>query len=176
MLIAADVQQIKLVNQANALEHVERAVDGDAVNAGVDFLRAVENCSGVEMLVGAIHDLNQNSALASEADSFGGKRGLQAAGTLVSVDSFSAGDALSAIEGHVMTSLARHFPYCNNNFLGVLEKAQNVIVHDESEDDQDEDESNLDEAFLGFDAEVVAQCAFYGKHGDVSAVENWERQ
>jgi len=56
----------------------------------------------------------------------------------------------------------------------MLEKAQNVIVHDESEDNQDEHESNLNEAFLSFDAEVVAKRAFDGEHGDVSAIENWE--
>ena len=54
----------------------------------------------------------------------------------------------------------------------MLEKAQNVIVHDESKDDQDEDESDLDETFLGLDAEVVAQRAFDGEHSDVAAIEN----
>ncbi len=56
----------------------------------------------------------------------------------------------------------------------MLEKAQNVIVHDESEDDQDEDEADLNKSFLGFDAEVVTERAFDGEHGDVAAVEDWK--
>src|SRR5580692_3773060 len=88
----------------------------------------------------------------------------------MSVDTFAAGDALSAMEGHGVTS------GCANNFLRMLEKAQNVIVHDESKDDQDEDESNLDKALLGLDAEVVAQRAFNGEHGDVAAIQNRERE
>jgi hypothetical protein len=47
VLIAADVKQVEFVNQADALEHVQCAVDGDAVNAGIDFLGAIEDCSGV---------------------------------------------------------------------------------------------------------------------------------
>ena len=66
-----------------------------------------------------------------------------------------------------ITSSQRH-----NNFLWMLEKAQNVIVHDESEDDQDEDESDLNKSFLGLDAEIVTERAFDGKHGDVAAVED----
>ena len=32
--------------------------------------------------------------------------------------------------------------------LGMLEKAQNVIVHDDGKDDQDEDKSGLEESFF----------------------------
>ena len=41
--VAMDVEQVELVEQAVPLEHLERAVDGDAVNARIDFLRALEN-------------------------------------------------------------------------------------------------------------------------------------
>jgi len=107
VLIAANVEKVELVNEADALEHIECAVNGDAVNAGIDFLRAIEDCSGIQMLVGAIHYLHENTTLASETDFLGSERGLQAAGTFVSVDTLATGDALSAIEGHVVTSDVR---------------------------------------------------------------------
>jgi hypothetical protein len=108
VLIAADVEEVKLVNQADALEHIDRAIDGDAVDVRVNFLRAFENCACIQMLVGAIHYLHENTALASQANFLGRERGLQAAGTLVSVDTFAAGDALSAMEGHGLTSDAQN--------------------------------------------------------------------
>ena len=65
MLIAADMEQVKLVNQADALEHIERAIDGDAMDVRIDFLGAFENGSGVQVLVSMVHDLDENTALAS---------------------------------------------------------------------------------------------------------------
>ena len=37
VLIAADVEQVKLVNQSDTLEHIERAIDGDAVDVRDQF-------------------------------------------------------------------------------------------------------------------------------------------
>jgi hypothetical protein len=107
VLISANVKQVKFVYEADALEHIQSAVNGDAMNAWIDFLGAFEDGSGVQMLVGAIHDLHENTTLASEPDFLGGERGLQPTGPLMSVDPFAAGDALSAIERHVLTSGAR---------------------------------------------------------------------
>ena len=100
VLVAANVEKVKLVDEAVALEHIERAIDGDAMDVRIDFLGAFENGSGVEVLVGVVHDLNENAALSSEANFLGRESGLQAAGTLMSVDPFATGNALSAIERH----------------------------------------------------------------------------
>ena len=104
VLITANVEEIKLVNQTVTLEHVQRAINSDAMDVRINFLGAIENCSGVQMLVSIVHDLDENTALASESDFLSRERGLQTAGTLVSVDPFAAGDALSAMEGHGVTS------------------------------------------------------------------------
>jgi hypothetical protein len=85
VLIAMDVEQVELVNQAVALEHVERAIDGDAVNARIDLLRQLENRPGVQVPLGIIHHLKQDAALAREAYAALGEGGLQAAGTGVGV-------------------------------------------------------------------------------------------
>ncbi len=68
VLVAANVEKVKLVDEAVALEHIERAVDGDAMDMGIDFLGAFENGSCVEVLIGVVHDLDENTALAGEAD------------------------------------------------------------------------------------------------------------
>ena len=79
VLVAADVEQVKLVNQAEPLEHIQSAVDGDAVNAGIDFLGAIENGAGVQMLLGVIHHFEEDAALASDANPALGESGLKTA-------------------------------------------------------------------------------------------------
>ena len=52
-------EEVKLVNEADALEHIERAIDGNAMNVGINFLGAIEDGSSVEVLIPAlIHHLN----------------------------------------------------------------------------------------------------------------------
>jgi hypothetical protein len=94
MLVAAQMQEIEFIDQAVALQEIERAVNCHAMDARVDFDGAIEDGSGVEMALGAIHYLENNFALAGEADAALGKRFLQAAGTSVSVDAFAGGDAM----------------------------------------------------------------------------------
>jgi hypothetical protein len=94
MLVAAQVQKIEFVDQAVALQQVERAINGDAMNARIDFHGAVEDRAGVEVALGAVHDLENNSALAREADAAFGEGFLKAAGTRVGVDAFAGGDSM----------------------------------------------------------------------------------
>ncbi len=64
--VAVDMQQVEFVEQAMALEHLERAVDGDAVYARIDLLCAFQNGVGREVLLGLIHHFEQNAALAGQ--------------------------------------------------------------------------------------------------------------
>ena len=57
VLVAVDVQQIELVNQAVTLEHVQRAVNRNAMDTRIDALGALEDGAGVQMLFGVIHHL-----------------------------------------------------------------------------------------------------------------------
>jgi hypothetical protein len=45
MTVAAKVQQVELVNQAVAFQQIDGAIDGDARDVGIDFLRALETVS-----------------------------------------------------------------------------------------------------------------------------------
>ena len=67
VLVAAQVEQVELVDQAVALEHVQGAVDGDAMDARVEFLRAIQDGAGIEVALGIVHDLEQDFSLARQA-------------------------------------------------------------------------------------------------------------
>jgi hypothetical protein len=164
VLVAANMEQVQLVNQAELLQHIQSAIDRDAVDAGINFLGALEDGPGVQVLLGIVHYFQQNAALACDADSAFGKGGLKTAGPGMGVQSFAAGYTMSVRERHLRLQLRAVNP------LRVLEEAQNVIVHDDGEDDQDEDKSDLKEAFLRFQAQIMAQGAFDGEHHDVAAI------
>jgi hypothetical protein len=64
MAIAAKVKKVQFVNQALALQQVDRAIHGDASDPGVDFLGAFEYFPRVQMAAGGFHYLQQDAALA----------------------------------------------------------------------------------------------------------------
>jgi len=63
MLVAFEVQQIELVHHAQALEHVEIAVNRDLINAGVHLLGFFEKLLGVQMRLGRFEDREDQAAL-----------------------------------------------------------------------------------------------------------------
>jgi len=67
--VSAKMEQIKLVNQAVALEQINRAIHGDTCDAGIKFLRALEDFACVQMAAGRLHYLQKNTALPSEPNS-----------------------------------------------------------------------------------------------------------
>src|SRR5215470_12409940 len=56
------------------------------------------------------------------------------------------------------------------------EPPQNVMIHDDGEEHQKEDQSDLNVAFLKGQAEIAAQAAFDGEEQDVATVENGNRK
>ena len=95
--VAVDVQQIELVEQAVALEHFERAVDGDAMNARIDFLRALENGIGGQVLLGLVHDFEQHAPLARQPHAAPLERRAQPARLGVRVQPLAGGNAADAL-------------------------------------------------------------------------------
>jgi hypothetical protein len=92
--VAAEVEKIELVDEALALEEVDGAVDGDEVDVGIDFLGAVEDLVDVEMLLGSVHDLEDDAALAGEADATVAKGVLEMALGSGGVDALTGGNAM----------------------------------------------------------------------------------
>src|SRR5580704_2709025 len=94
VLVAAQVEKVQLVDQAVAFEKVDGAVDGDAVDAGIELLGAIENSSGIEMALGVVHDLEQNFSLPRQAHAAFCEGLLQAAGALVGVNALAGGNSM----------------------------------------------------------------------------------
>jgi hypothetical protein len=105
VLISAQVEQVELVDQAVALEQIDGPVDGHAVDARVELLRAIENGAGVEMALGVVHDLEKNLSLARQAHAPLGESLLEAAGAVMGVNSLAGGDSMCC-GGHDMARAA----------------------------------------------------------------------
>jgi hypothetical protein len=94
MAVAAEVEEVELVDEAFFLEEVDGAVDGHEVDGGVHFLGASEDLIDVEVLLGGVHDFEDDAALAGEANSLFAESFLQVAGGLGGVDAFAGRDAM----------------------------------------------------------------------------------
>ena len=89
MAVAAKVKQIEFVNQAEMLEKFEGAIDGDAVDIGVDLLRDIEDFSCVHVARGGFHHLDHDAALPGQANAARFQFTLEMARGLAGIDSFS---------------------------------------------------------------------------------------
>ena len=107
--IAAKVEEIEFVNETFFFEQVDGAVDGDEMDFGADFLGAVEDLINVEMLLGGVHDLEDDAALARETNAALTQRLLEMAGGDRDIDAFAAGDAMGWSGGHAARSLRGKF-------------------------------------------------------------------
>lgn len=91
--VAAEMEQVEFVDQTVALEEIDGAVNGDAMDAGIDFVSAFEDFIGIEMALGGIHDLDDDAALAGETHAALFKFGFEPSDVLIRVDALAAGDA-----------------------------------------------------------------------------------
>jgi hypothetical protein len=100
MAIAAEVEEVELVDEALPFEEVDGAVDGDEMDFGIDFLGAFEDLVDIEMLLGRIHDLENDAALARKTNAALAEGVLEMAGGFGGVDTFAAGDPTRWGGGH----------------------------------------------------------------------------
>lgn len=98
--ITAEMEKIEFVDEAFLLEQVDSAVDGDEMDVGIDLLSALEDLIDVEMLLGAVHDLEDDAALAGEANAALTQSLLEMAGGIGGIDSLSGRDATSGSAAH----------------------------------------------------------------------------
>src|SRR5689334_19313686 len=64
MLVALEMQQIELIDQAAGLQELESPIDRDPIELGVFLFGELVERFGVQMLAGAIQQVQQNAALA----------------------------------------------------------------------------------------------------------------
>ena len=89
--MAAEMKQVKLVDEAVIFQQVHRAIDRDARDIGIDFLRALEDFFGVHVARGAFENLDQHHALARQTNAARFDFALKMAGRFVFVDAFAGG-------------------------------------------------------------------------------------
>jgi len=99
--VAAEMEKIELVNETLFLEQVDGAVDGDEMDGGIDFLGALEDLIDVEVLLGVVHDFENDAALAGEADAPFAQGLLEMARGLGGVDAFAGRDAMGGGGSHI---------------------------------------------------------------------------
>jgi len=68
MLVAAVVHQVELIHQAAQLQHLQGAVDRDAVDFGVTLLGHAIELLDIQVRAGAVDQFEQNLPLSSEAN------------------------------------------------------------------------------------------------------------
>jgi len=64
------MHQVELINEAVALEEIEGAIDSGAIDVGLALAGESEQSSGVEVLVGALDDFEEDAALGGDANAF----------------------------------------------------------------------------------------------------------
>ena len=87
--MAAKVEKVEFIDQAVMLQQFERAIDGDACDLWVDFLRMIENFPRIEVLRSALHHLQHYAALPGETYPARTQFPLEAPKRLVLVDAFA---------------------------------------------------------------------------------------
>jgi len=68
MLFSLHVHQIEFVDQSVTLEQAEGAIDGNAVNSGIQFARVAENLRGIQMLLGGFNHNEDGTSLMCQSN------------------------------------------------------------------------------------------------------------
>ncbi len=98
--VAAEVEKVEFVDEAFFFEEINGAVNGDEMDGGIDILSAGEDLIHVEMLLGSVHNFEDDAALAGEANSLFTQGLLEMAGGIGGVDAFAGRDAMGGGSGH----------------------------------------------------------------------------
>ena len=77
MTFSVDVHEIEFVDQPVALEKIERAIDGAAIDGSVEGLSLAENLTGIEMLFRGFDHGEDGAALLGHANAPVGEMRLQ---------------------------------------------------------------------------------------------------
>jgi hypothetical protein len=78
MFFTMHVHEIEFIDQAMSFEQAEGAVDGDAVDVGIEAAGVAQDLAGVEVLFGGFDHAQDSAALAGHAQAARHKFGLQA--------------------------------------------------------------------------------------------------
>jgi hypothetical protein len=68
MLFPLHVHEIEFINQSMAFEKPESAIDGDTVNARIEFARVAKNLCSIEVLLSSFHDAQYGPSLVRQSN------------------------------------------------------------------------------------------------------------
>ncbi len=94
MPVAAQMQQIQLINQSLFFEKINRSVDGNEVHARIDFLRPRQNLIYVQMLLRGIHHLQNDTPLPRHAYATRSHSLLNPTSCLCSIEALTRGNSV----------------------------------------------------------------------------------
>ena len=77
MLFPLHVHEVEFIDQPMTFEQAEGAVDGNAVNSGIQFAGMAQNLCGVEMLFSSFYHAQNSASLMRESNAARGERSLQ---------------------------------------------------------------------------------------------------
>src|SRR5262249_54161378 len=79
VLLALQVHKIQFIDQPVPFEQIERAIDGYAINSGINFSGLPKNLTCIQVLFGGLDDTQNRLPLMRHAQSPGHKFGLKPA-------------------------------------------------------------------------------------------------
>jgi hypothetical protein len=81
VLLALHVHQVEFVNQSVALEQLQSAINGNAVDSGIKFAGMPQDLRSIKVLLGGFDDAKNRAALPSQAKAARRQRSLQTSGS-----------------------------------------------------------------------------------------------
>ncbi len=97
MAVAAQMEQIKLVNQTVAFEEVNGAIDSDASDSRMHPPRPAQQAASIQMAPRGFHHLQQHPALVGQANSPRSQLLLQASAAALDINALTCRDAMFGI-------------------------------------------------------------------------------
>jgi hypothetical protein len=101
MTMPSKMEKVQLVDQTVMFEQFESAIDGYACNFGVDLLGLLEDFGSIHVANRRFDHLNNDAALAREANVTRAQLALKLARRLVNIDAFARGDAVCRSGRHL---------------------------------------------------------------------------
>src|SRR5579883_2725434 len=155
-------------------EQFNRAVNGNEVDFGVQLFCPIEDLVHIEVLFGVVHDLEDGLTLPGHADPQLAHGLLQRPGGFRRIEPFA--DRNPVRRDCVHFFLPGGSPEREDTSGMKWKPPQNVMIHNNGEEDQKEDEANLNVAFFERHTQVAPQASFNRQEQNVSAIENRDGQ
>jgi hypothetical protein len=111
--VAAKMEQIQLVDEPLFFQQIDGAIDGDQVYAGINSLCSLKNLINVQMLLGGIHHLQDDAALAGHSNAARGYRLLKFSSGLSGIEALTGRNPVRWSGGHEINPQQTSLTVCS---------------------------------------------------------------